>query len=218
MRARMGRDGNIHIKGDFREEIFTNVYAGVGWPEEQPGAIVAIGRRLDGRYHILEETRGPLFEIKDAAIEFAGRLLVESFWIDATDRVNASYLRNELGPPHTVVDPPDRAGMTWQNGVKGSSLKRLDAYPVIRSVPEKILKHFRSTLEQARGLILTNRAIINEKRCASLMYAMRQPLDYTLACPVIRAMVFALMPLVDSGAIDLLDVKREAQWYENRGR
>lgn len=217
MRGRTGPDGNIQIKGDFREEIFTNVYAGVGWPDEQPGAIVVIGRRLDGRYHILEEARGPLFEIKDAALEYAGRLLVESFWIDATDRVSASYLRNEVGPPDTVEDPGG-VGATWRNSVKRSRLRRLDAYPVIRSVPEKILKHFRSTLEQVRGLILTNRAIVNEKRCASLMYAMRQPLDYTLASPVIRAMVFALMPLVDSGAIELLNTKAERRWYENRGR
>lgn len=218
MRSRTGPDGNIHIKGDFHEEIFTNVCAGAGWPDEQPGAIVAIGRRLDGRYHILEEARGSLFEIKDTAIEFVDRFLVESLWIDATDLVSASYLRKEVCPFHTVKDRPDRPGVTLRNSVKRFRLRGQDAYPVIRPTPEKILRHFRSTLEQVRGLILTNRAIINEKRCASLTYAMRQPLDYTLASPVIRAMVFALMPLVDSDGIEAPQVRRKTLWYSNKGR
>ena len=67
MRASLKPDGLVIIHGDVRSESFTSVHAGVGWPDGEPGGVVVVGRREDGRYHILEEKRGRLFELAEAS-------------------------------------------------------------------------------------------------------------------------------------------------------
>ncbi len=198
MRARRRADGNIAVTGVLREEIFTDIHAGVGWPGEQPGAIVAVGCRLDGRYHILEEKRGAMYEIADAAMELSGRLAIDTFWIDSRDRMATGFFRN----------------LFWS----GQSCAAVKERAVIGAAPEGLLKYFRSTLEQVRGLILKESALINERLCPTLMYALRQDFDFALTSPVITAMVFGLMPLVDEGANGSLVAVARKRWYGNLER
>ena len=198
MRAVRRADGNIAVRGAHREEIFADIHAGVGWPGEQPGAIIVVGRRLDGRYHILEEKRGAMFELADAAMELSSRLVIDTFWADSSDRIASGFFKSAF----------------W-SGCKSSAL--IDQ-PIIRNAPDKLLRHFRSALEQVRGLILNESALINERLCPTLMYALRQDFEFALASPVIAAMVFGLMPLVDEGAGASMTAVAGKRWYGNRWR
>lgn len=222
MRANPAFDGGIIVQGQFRSESFTSIEAGVGWPNSQPGAVVALGRRLDGGYHILEEKRGPLFEITRLAQEMAGRLLVSTFWIDSSDSVSLTCFRGEDGPLGPA-SPPGRSG---PQGVRGSRLARtgswildcaVDEQPVVRSASDTILKHFRSSLERVRGMIALEQALINERLCPSIMYAMRQPVEYALESPVMAALAIGLLSMADTGGEDpALGGRR--QWYANMNR
>ena len=198
MRGRRLADGDILVRGAAREQVFTDIHAGVGWPDEQPGAIVVVGRRLDGRYHVLEERRGAMFEIAPAANELAERLIVEIFHVDGSDRLASCFFRREMWSDH-----------------KSAGLKD---HPVIAAVSDELPKHFGSALEQVRGLILTERALINERLCPTLMYALRQDFEFALTSPVITAMVFGLMPLVDEGDGVPMTLVTGKRWYGNRER
>jgi hypothetical protein len=209
------------VHGDVRSESFTSVHAGVGWPDGEPGGLVVVGRREDGRYHILEEKRGRLFEITGAAVEISSRLLVDTFWIDSTDTLSTAYFRGDDGP----LGPLDVGKNATENGVgssmrivsRGSSIITTDLAPIVRSVSDAILRTFVSALERVRGMIAQERALINEKRCPSIMYAMRQPMDYALASPVMAALALGLLSMVGAGDDDhALDMPR--QWYDNRRR
>ena len=221
MRACLKQNGLIIVHGDVRSESFTSVHAGVGWPDGEPGGVVVVGRREDRRYHILEEKRGRLFEIAGAAVEISSRLLVDTFWIDSTDTVSTAYFRGSDGP----LGPLDAGKNATENGVgssmrivsRGSSIITTDSAPIVRSVSDAILRNFVSALERVRGMIAQERALINEKRCPSIMYAMRQPMDYALASPVMAALALGLLSMVGAGDDDhALDMPR--QWYDNRRR
>ncbi len=221
MRACLKQNGLIMVHGDVRSESFTSVHAGVGWPDGEPGGLVVVGRREDGRYHILEEKRGRLFEITGAAVEISSRLLVDTFWIDSTDTLSTAYFRGDDGP----LGPLDVGKNATENGVgssmrivsRGSSIITTDLAPIVRSVSDAILRNFVSALERVRGMIAQERALINEKRCPSIMYAMRQPMDYALASPVMAALALGLLSMVGAGDDDhALDMPR--QWYDNRRR
>ena len=221
MRSSLKHDGLIIIHGDVRSESFTSVHAGVGWPDGEPGGVVVVGRREDGRYHILEEKRGRLFELAGASVEIASRLLVDTFWVDSTDSVSTAYFRGgdgPLGPLDGGKRPFDKARSFGRiRGNIASKALELDSAPIVRSVSEAILRNFRSALERVRGMIAQERALINEKRCPSIMYAMRQPMDYALSSPVIRALALGMLSMVGAGDDDhALDTPR--QWYGNRRR
>ena len=218
MRASFKHDGLIIIHGDVRTESFTSVHAGVGWPDGEPGGLVVVGRREDGRYHILEEKRGRLFEIAGASIEIASRLLVDTFWIDSTDSVSTQYFRGADGPLDTGKSATEAGvGSSVRIGSRGSSISTPDSGPIVRSVSGAILRNFVSALERVRGMIALERALLNEKRCPSIMYAMRQPMDYALASPVMAALALGLLSMVGAGDDDdALDMPR--QWYDNRRR
>ncbi len=174
MDARLLPDGDIRVRGASRDELFTVINAGVGWSAEQPAAIVVLGLRLDGRFHALEEARGSLFEIADTAAEIADRLLVDTFLIDASDRVAAGYFRR-----------------TAVNGRQ-----------VIKAVPVRIIRNFGSALEHARGLLLNESALINERLCPTLLYSLRQNHEYAMRAPVVRALVYGLLALQDWNTTD----------------
>jgi hypothetical protein len=191
MDAKALPDGDIRVRGVSRDELFTVINAGVGWSAEQPAAIVVIGLRRDGRFHALEEATGSLFEITDSAVEIADRLLVDTFLIDATDRVAADYFR--------------------RTALKGRH--------VVRSVPVRIISHFRSALEHARGLLLNESALINERLCPTLLYSLRQNHDYAMRAPVVRALVYALLGFQDWNTInDVAPGSTDSGWYRNRRR
>lgn len=221
MRACLKQNGLIMVHGDVRSESFTSVHAGVGWPDGEPGGVVVVGRREDGRYHILEEKRGRLFEIAGASVEISSRLLVDTFWIDSTDTLSTAYFRGDDGP----LGPSDAGkrpigNISVSEGVSAKRPSRspeLYSAPIVRSVSDAILRNFVSALERVRGMIAQERALINEKRCPSIMYAMRQPMDYALASPVMAALALGLLSMVGAGDDDhALDMPR--QWYDNRRR
>ena len=191
MEARLLPDGDIRVRGASRDELFTVINAGVGWPAEQPAAIVVLGLRVDGRFHALEEARGSLFEIGAAAGEFADRLLVDTFLIDASDRVAGGYFRR-----------------TAVNGRQA-----------IRAVPVRIIRNFGSALEHARGLLLNESALINERLCPTLLYSLRQNHEYAMRAPVVRALVYGLLALQDWNATDDVALRSpDRGWYRNRRR
>ena len=97
MQASYLPDGIIAVTGAVREERFTRIWAGIGWPDRDPGYLCVVGEREDGRYHALSESLGGLSELGRAAIEAKERLLVENIWVDGRDAVAASYLRTLEG-------------------------------------------------------------------------------------------------------------------------
>jgi hypothetical protein len=139
-----------------------------------------------------------MFELADAAMELSGRLVIDTFWVDSRDRMATGFFRN----------------LFWSEQSRAAVKERA----VIGAAPEGLLKYFRSTLEQVRGLILKESALINERLCLSLMYALRQDFDFALTSPVITAMVFGLMPLVDEGANRSIVAVAGKRWYGNRCR
>jgi hypothetical protein len=139
-----------------------------------------------------------MFEIADTAVELSSRLVIDTFWVDSRDCMATGFFRNLFWSEQSHAAVTERA--------------------VIGAAPERLLKHFRSTLEQVRGLILKESALINERLCPTLMYALRQDFDYALASPVITAMVFGLMPLVDEGADGSIVAVERRRWYGNLER
>jgi len=93
MQAEIQADGTIAVSGVTRVETFDRIWAGIGWPDKEPGCICIIGRRPDGRLHALWEKRGGLWEMGDAALEAKNRFLVERIMVDAGDELATSYLR-----------------------------------------------------------------------------------------------------------------------------
>ena len=107
MHAQHLQDGIIAVTGTVREERFTRIWAGIGWPDRDAGYLCVVGEREDGRYHVLSEFLGGLSELGRAAIEAKDRLLVENVWVDGRDAVATSYLRTLDGlcaPPVVKAD------------------------------------------------------------------------------------------------------------------
>ena len=93
MHAEYLDDGTLAISGATRVETFERIWAGIGWPDLDPGYICVVGERTDGRYHALWEKQGGLWEIGRAAVEAKDSFLVERVLVDTRDELATSYLR-----------------------------------------------------------------------------------------------------------------------------
>ena len=237
MQASYLPDGMIAISGTVREEKFTRMWAGIGWPDRDPGYLCVVGEREDGRYHALSESLGGLSELGRAAIEAKERLLVENIWVDGRDAVAASYLRTleglcgyqdtsrfsavEVGaglkPAPTSASPANPA-------ILNVSRRELGYWGILEhtanvvAVPDRIAGNFRSALEKTRGVIMAGNLLIHQTRCPKLIYTLRQPLDEILRSPVMKALVWVITALEDHKGNDRPPEAGGEPWYGNLPR
>ena len=146
---------------------------------------------------------------------------MDTFWIDSTDSVSTAYFRGADGPLGPLDTGKRPVGKTFTLGTISANRpgkgRELDSAPIVRSVSDAILRNFRSALERVRGMIAVEQALINEKRCPSIMYTMRQPMDYALSSPVMAALALGLLSMVGAGD-NKYALGMQRQWYDNRRR
>jgi hypothetical protein len=214
MEAQHLDDGTIAVAGTARKETFLKMWAGIGWPDQEPGYLCVLGERPDGRYHALWEKTGGLWELGEAAVQVKDRLLIECFWVDARDSVAASYLRTVDGL--CFYEPPTPTAFPAGPSAPCSSVGVVTA--AVMPVPEKMINNFRSALEKTRGVIMKGRLLIHEGNCPKLVYTLRQPLDDLLTSPVMKALVWVVTALEQSRGGYGLDAPVTESWYRNLPR
>jgi hypothetical protein len=209
-------DGSLAVSGVARAERFRRIWAGIGWPDREPGYFGVIGERTDGRYHALWERSGGLWELGDAAKEAKDRFFADCLWVDARDVLATSYLRTLEGLCF--------AGDAERNG-RGDCITQRCPRPndsarwaTILPVPDRITENYRSALEKTRGVILRGDLFIHETQCPKLLYTIRQPLEDLLRSPVMRAVVWVIAALVEAGAGNGVSVIEPDAWYGNPPR
>jgi hypothetical protein len=109
MRAEYLEDGTIAVTGSRSTEIFTRIWASVGWPDRDSGHVCVVGERTDGLYHCLWEKSGGLLEIGTAVIAAKDLFLIDCVWVDSSDELATSYLRTLAKPPASnrrVIERP----------------------------------------------------------------------------------------------------------------
>lgn len=191
MSAEYLEDGTISVAGAARKETFLKIWAGIGWPDREPGYLCVIGERPDGRYHALWEKTGGLSELGDAAVQAKDRLLIECLWVDGRDTVAASYLRTTDGL--CFYESPASTRPTAAPLLSHPSFEMVTA--TVMPVPDMLIGNFRSALEKTRGIIMSGRFLIHEANCPKLVYTLRQPLDDLLKSPVMKALVWVVTAL-----------------------
>lgn len=221
MRAQQLEDGSIAVSGTTRSERFNRIWAGIGWPEREPGYICVVGDRQDGRYHALREKRGGLWELGDAALEAKDRFLLESILVDGRDAIATSYFRTLNGlcfyedsgaelPP--LTETPTEVPRLTSAFVTGWNTA------TVVPVPERVVSNYRSALEKVRGLIVSGRLLIHEANCPRLVYTLRQPLEDLLNSPVMKGLVWVLTALADTAGNWSLQLPEPVPWYTSPPR
>jgi hypothetical protein len=220
MRAQHMEDGTIAVSGTTRRELFNRIWAGIGWPERDPGYMCVVGERQDGRCHALWEKRGGLWELGDAALEAKDRFLVESILVDGRDAVATSYLRtlNGLCFFEGAKAQPSPAPIPVNVPRLTPPFAAGDTTATVVPVPERVVLNYRSALEKIRGLIVNGRLLIHEANCPRLVYTLRQPLEDLLNSPVMKGLVWVLTALADSAANGNLHLPEPAPWYTSPPR
>jgi hypothetical protein len=216
MQARYLDNGAIEVSGAIEAVTFNRIWAGIGWPEKDPGCLCVVGERTDNRYHALWEKRGGLVELADAAIEAKDRFLIEGILVDPADELSTSYLRNKPGlcfpetadQDSTILRPRD---------VRPKPPVALNprSMCVIAPVLSRVLENYRSALEKTRGVIMQGRLLIHETNCPGILYTLRQPLEDLLKSPIMKALVWVVTALESAqGNGDLTEANQEP-WYMN---
>jgi hypothetical protein len=243
MHAKYLQDGTIAVSGTVREERFTRIWAGIGWPDRDAGYLCVVGEREDGRYHALSEYSGGLSELARAAIEVKDRLLVENVWVDGRDAVATSFLRtldglcgyqdtpktrpNPVGcgdqrephhPESSSTDAVPPHGMRAHHILRNRPYTHEEHAAIVVAVPDRITSNFRSALEKTRGVIMASQLLIHQTRCPKLIYTLRQPLDEILKSPVMKALVWVITALEDHKENDTPPEDRPVPWYGNLPR
>jgi hypothetical protein len=220
MRAEWCEDGAIVVSGAARQEKFKKIWAGIGWPDADPGHLCVVGERTDRRYHAFRENSGGLAELGDAAIECKDRFLVEIIYVDSRDAVATSYLRTLDGLCFYGQPSKDDVTNTGQDVTRPlwPHFRDRTTTAIVAPVPDRIVTSYRSALEKTRGVILRGKLLIHESQCPKLVYTLRQPLDELLGSPAMKALVWVVAALEDSsGNPDLADTTSDP-WYTNWGR
>ena len=88
----------------------------------------------------------------------------------------------------------------------------------VMPVPERVTESYRSALEKIRGVILRGNLLIHETNCPKIVYAIRQPLEYLLSSPVMRALVWVLTALEQAKGYSSLEDNPTDPWYGNLPR
>jgi len=215
MQAEFQADGTIAVSGTTRIETFDRIWAGIGWPDKEPGCICAVGRRLDGRLHAMWEKRGGLWEMGDAALEAKNRFLVERIMVDAGDELATSYLRTLDGLRFSEVNESDEPLEAAYPRLSADYHAKPGEVTAVVPVPERITGHYRSALEKTRGVIMAGRLLVHEANCPRLVYTLRQPLDDLVRSPVMKALVWVVAVLDQYGEDDAATKTGPLPWYAN---
>jgi hypothetical protein len=215
MRASDLWDGSIAVCGHSATLIFNRICAGIGWPDAEDGALCVVGESAAGTYHALGERRGTLLELGRAVVQTKAELLVDCFFVDASDEISTGYLRSLEGPrdvtqeerKSTEKPKMSRSGVFHPHG-SGDPL-------VIAGVRPRYRDHFRGALEAVRGIIESQRLVVNQVSCPSLTFALHRPLDYMVTSPVITALVWAITAMEVPHNHAWADCEPEDGWYVN---
>jgi hypothetical protein len=217
MQAKYLEDGTITVTGTKGKESFNQVWAGLGWPENDPGYLCVIGGRVDGRYHALWEKTGGLWELGTATVEAKDRFLIDCIWVDAHDAVGTAYLRTL--PGLCFYENTPKRGLPAATGTH-SPVNKGETTATVVPVSDRTTNNYRSALEKTRGVIMAGNLLIHEANCPKLLYALRQPLEDLLRSPVVKALVWVITALEEAKGSTDLQVSASDPWYGNtpRGR
>ena len=217
MHAENCPDGTIAVSGSDRIERFTKIWAGIGWPEREPGHFCVVGERADGRYHALWEKTGGLWELGNSAVRAKDRFLIEGVWVDARDTVATSYFRTLDGLCFYGENTDRDAVLVAQPGLAApkQAFASLKPTATVMPVPERVSRNYRSALEKARGVILRDALLVHETNCPKIVYAIRQPLEYLLTSPVMKGLVWVLTALEEAKGNGAIDHDPADPWYGN---
>jgi len=220
MHAHRQHHGSITVSGRSRSEEFDRIWAGIGWPDDQPGYLCVVGQRTDGRPHCIWEGLGGLWELGEAAVEAKDRFLIDCVWVDTRDAIATAYLRNLNGLCFYETIPPASpdVGLDPQTCAESSHFRGKDVVTAIAPVPERITANFRSALEIVRGAIVNGRLLIHHTNCPRLLYTLRQPLEELLKSPVMKGLVWVMSALEEAGTTVEQDLDTSGPWYENLPR
>jgi hypothetical protein len=196
MRAERLEDATIAVCGATRTETFNRIWAGVGWPEKNPGCVCVVGERTNGLYHCLWEKLGGLKEIGESIISAKDRFLVDRVWVDGRDELATSYLRTLDG----LCFYEDRANLARSLDAAipkrhWPSLSDPETTAAVVAVPDRVVSNFRSALEKTRAVIMTGSVVIHESGCPRLVYTLRQPLNDLMGSPIMKALVWVISAL-----------------------
>jgi len=214
IRVQLLFDGSIAVTGQSSTLVFSRVWAGVGWPEAEQGALCVLAESLEGVYHALAEWRGSLYDLGSAASSAWADLLVDSFWIDASDEVSTTYFRRldfslsgvkEVEAHCSSLKRP-LGRPAGANGAVG---------PAIVGVRPTFRENFRASLETMRGISASERLAVHQDRCPSLAFALKRDLDYLLRSPVVKALVWALTAMESTRGQAAVQVGPDDVWYHN---
>jgi hypothetical protein len=215
MRSTYLPDGTIEISGSTSTVQFNRIWAGIGWPERDPGYLCVVGERRDGRYHALSETRGGLWELASAAVDARKSFCIERIMVDSTDELSTSYLRN-YGGLCSYEEELQRASYLFLGATTHPQIKQDGPpLPTVSPVQERIITNYRAALEQTRGVIMNGKLLVHEANCPVLVYTLRQPLDEILPAPVMKALVWVINAFEQSQGGGPPDRTDFDTWYSN---
>jgi hypothetical protein len=215
MRASDLCDGSIAVCGHSATLIFNRILAGIGWPDAEDGALCVVGESPAGTYHALAERRGTLLELGRGVLETKSELLVECFFVDASDGISTGYLRALKGPGERSQEARKPTGKpkTPRSGVFRRHGSRDPL--VITGVRPRYRDHFRGALEAVRGIIESHKLVVHQAACPSLTFALHRPLDYMVTSPMIKALVWVITAMEVPGEDAFVGAEPEDGWYVN---
>ncbi len=200
-------DGTIAVHGSSSVQKFAAICAGLGWPNDEPGYFCVVGRREDGRYHCLWEKQGRLWELRETLNAAQSRFLLDCVWVDPTDELGISYLRN-LNASGVDAERP---------GADSAHVGQIVGQPVIAGVRKNVMENFVCALEKTREVIMLGALLIHETNCPKLVYSLRRPWKDLLQSPIIRALVCAISGLESSKGLSSAGSATQP-WYCNISR
>ncbi len=218
MLAEYLEDGSIAVSGRTKSEKFNKIWAGIGWPDFEPGYVCVVGERADGRFHVLWEKRGGLWEVGDAAREAKDRFLIDRIVVDPRDELATSYLRTLDGLCFYEEDEDRSVRISGPQRSTRRYFRDTEALAVVVPVPERVSANYRSALEKTRGVIMAGRLLVHEPNCPVLTYTLRQPLEDLLRSPVMKGLVWVVTALEDARGLENGDTTEPDQWYANPPR
>ena len=218
MKADLLEDGTITVSGTIRSERFGRIWAGIGWPDLEPGYLCVVGERVDGRYHALWEKRGGLWEIGRAAVEAKEQFLIDRIVVDARDELATAYLRTLPGLCFNEENPEERVRASAFLSTAGAFIRDEGLMATVVGVSERVVMNYRSALDKTRGIIMAGRLLVHEPHCPALLYALRQPLEDLLRSPVMKGVVWIVTALEDARGHETVDEGTCDPWYTNMFR
>ncbi|MGC8908875.1 MAG: hypothetical protein ACP5M0_15750 [Desulfomonilaceae bacterium] len=215
LKAQRLYDGAIAVAGRSATLLFSRIWAGVGWPESEQGALCVLGESFEGVYHGLAESRGSLFELGSAAETARRELLVECFWVDASDDVSVTYFRRLDFSGRKAPAKPRLGGGRSPLHVRAPGYADAEDRPAIVSVRDAYREHFRAALETLAGVAAAGRLVIPQDLCPSAAFALKRDLAYLLQSPVIKALVWVLTAMESTRDQAPRDAGPDDGWYRN---